>query len=269
MTSTAPPCASDLTDRLVLVVGCPRSGTTWLEHLLLSHPRAGGVEEVETWLFQGLRPLWNNRDLDGWIDGAARSAAMRRFCDRLLLEGLARHRPGASHFVEKTPNHALYLDAINEIYPDAWVIHVVRDGRDVARSLVEFEHGVDDHTTAARLWVRTLEAVEASAPRLDRFRVVRYEDLLDDPIEGAAALLSWVGLDVDGDVREAIADRAGQRVSQYNTSGHVGAGKWRTLPPSEVARIEAVAGPMLRAYGYAENGPGQTPGGGDRRTLQR
>jgi len=79
---------------------------------------------------------------------------------------------------------------------------------------------------------------------------VRYEDLLGDPVEATADLLSWVGLDVGDDVRRDIAARAGQRVAQYNTSGPVGAGKWRTLPPDEVARIEAIAGAALTAHGY-------------------
>jgi hypothetical protein len=62
--------------------------------------------------------------------------------------------------------------------------------------------------------------------------------------------LAWVGLDVDDDVRRDIAARAGQRVSRYNTSGPAGAGKWRTLPQDEVARIEAIAGAALTANGY-------------------
>ena len=247
---TVPPCASPLADRVVLVVGCPRSGTTWVERLLLSHPSAGGVEDRETWLFQGLRPLWNNRDLETWADEPTRLSAMRRFCDRMLLRGLDRHRPNATHFVEKTPSHALYLDEISRIYPDAWFIHVVRDGRDVARSLVEFEHGVDDLDTAARLWVRTLDAVRRSAPNLVRHRTVRYEDLLRDPVEGTVSLLSWVGLDVDDEVRSNIRARAAQRVSQYNTSGPVGSGKWRTLPRDDALRIEAIAGSALADHGY-------------------
>ncbi len=259
--------ASPLTDRLVLVVGCPRSGTTWLEHLLLSHPAAGGIEEKETWLFLGLHPLMTNERIAQWTPRDDRVAALRRFCDRMFIAGLARHRPGATHFVEKTPNHALHLDEINTVYPDAWVIHLVRDGRDVVRSLLEFEHGVTDATTAAQLWVRTLTAVAASAPHLDRLREVRYEQLVADPVDGTAALLAWIGLPADDGVRAAIASRAGQRVSHFNTTGAVGSGKWRDLGAAARAEIDAVAGALLveRGYGLAgepENGPGHTPGGG-------
>src|SRR5205085_9107504 len=72
--------------RLLIVVGCPRSGTTWLQQLLLSHPQVVGPSE-ETFLFARLAPAWalaHSAEGDIWGDRATSIAAIRRFCDRIL-----------------------------------------------------------------------------------------------------------------------------------------------------------------------------------------
>jgi hypothetical protein len=247
---------SVLADRLVLIFGCPRSGTTWLTHLLLGHPGAGGQAHSESSLFVSLQTFagFLERRSDGplaFVDEPTLVAALRRFCDELLSVDLP---AGASvaRVVEKTPSHALLLPFINLLYPDAWYIHIVRDGRDVVRSSAEVEFGEPDVAVAARGWVQTLDTVERDAPRLARFREVRYEDLLADPVGRTSDLLSWIGLDVDDDTRSGLAERAGVRVSQYNTTGSVGAGKWRSLDDRQLAAVYRVAGETLIARGYVE-----------------
>src|SRR4051812_41977208 len=80
--------------------------------------------------------------LSQYVDGAAFDAAVRKFCDRLIDGAVLRHNPSALAFVEKTPRHALMLHRVQHVYPDVHVVHIVRDGRDVARSLAEFSLGV-------------------------------------------------------------------------------------------------------------------------------
>lgn len=247
---------SALAGRLVLIFGSPRSGTTWLTHLLLSHPGAGGQGHSESSLFVALQPFVGllHRKEDGplaFVDEPTLIAALRRFCDELLSGDLPAGAP-VGRVVEKTPEHALLLPFINRIYPDAYYIHIVRDGRDVVRSAVEVEFGEPDVAVAARGWVHTLHAVERDARDLARFREVKYEELLADPVEGTSELLSWIGLDVDEDVKRELAERAGVRVSQYNTTGNVGAGKWRSLDDRQLAVIYRVAGETLIARGYVE-----------------
>src|SRR5438105_12709101 len=179
--------------RLLIVVGCPRSGTTWLQQLLLSHPQVVGPSE-ETFLFARLAPAWalaHSAEGDIWGDRATSIAAIRRFCDRILT-----HVPGADEaalLVEKTPAHVFCLEQVAALYPDLAVIHLVRDGRDVARSLVEFEFGVPDLGSAATVWQQSLDAFDHARPRLHHAREVRYEDLLDDPVGVTSELLMWAG----------------------------------------------------------------------------
>jgi LPS sulfotransferase NodH len=238
--------------RLVVVFGCARSGTTWLQQLLLAHPDVGGPDEAESWIFMDLHAFWSSPELAASIPSDRLAALLRRFCDRLFAAALERHRSGATLFVEKTPGHAQHLDEIASVYPDAWFVHIVRDGRDVARSLAEFEHGVANVRAGAAAWVATLDAVARSAPGLARFREIRYEDLVVDPVGRAAELLSWVGLDVDDEIRQRLSDCAGIRVSRFNTTGPVGPGKWRSLSRRDLAAVESIAGDHLRALGYLD-----------------
>jgi LPS sulfotransferase NodH len=242
---------SPLADRLVIVCGCPRSGTTWLEQLLLAHPGTAGVDEAETWLFLSLRSLWDNDALRAAVPPAALATAQRRFCDAMFTALLERAGRRDAVFVEKTPANALHLREIAALYPDAWFVHILRDGRDVARSIGEFDLTPAGVREGARAWAATVRAVDRDAGTLPRFREVRYEELLGDPAAGAASLLTWAGLAVDERVRDRLAARADGRVSRYNTTGPVGAGKWRSLSPADLRAVYEEAGESLAALGYA------------------
>src|SRR5207249_3136596 len=129
---------------------------------------------AETFLFDRVGPAWalaHDTTRQPWRDIETSTAAIRRFCDRLLA-GV----PGADRdvlLVEKTPVHVFCLDRVAALYPDVAVIHLVRDGRDVARSLVEFDFGTPDLSSAATVWRRSLDAFDNARPRLRRAREVR------------------------------------------------------------------------------------------------
>jgi len=241
-------------ERLVLVVGAHRSGTTWLQQLLLAHPSMGG-QLIESRLFIALRSLWQNVTDESATGLAAHLAlddaipALQRFTNR-ALDGLAADRPGAVRVIEKTPAHSLDLPCVAALHPGAWVVHLVRDGRDVVRSALELDFGADDAREAARQWRRWVETVRRDLPQFPRHREIRYEALLSDPVTEVVGLLEWSGLTVDGAVRDELERRAGERVSQYNTTGAVGSGKWRRLSAADQAAIEDEAGELLRGLGY-------------------
>ena len=248
-------------DRLIVIVGAGRSGTTWLEELLLSYDDMGGLSGHETWLFHSLQHLWRNFNgddapgLSSWIDRDDFIRALRRYCDGILASAQQRHSPHARFYIEKTPVHVERLPEIAAIYPDAWVIHLVRDGRDVARSMSQVSFfDVADPADAAALWQRVMRRARIDAPAVPRFREVRYEDLHDDPVRVLHDIRAWVGATPNTDP-PALDDAINRRVSTHaGTANKVGQGSWRTLPPSTLADIYAAAGDELVRAGYASRG---------------
>ena len=154
--------------------------------MLTAHPLVADVPS-ETYLFtQGIKPLFErfhhgllSSTTPGQLHVERRVLldATRDFCDAVLAPHLT---PGARYLSERTPGHAEATDTIAAVYPDAHLIHIIRDGRDVARSLVSRDWGPDSIAVAAREWRDAIFAARSGAPA-ERYREVRYEDLLADP----------------------------------------------------------------------------------------
>jgi hypothetical protein len=241
-------------EQVVFVIGVARSGTTWLQQLLLTHRDLGGPS-AETFLFATMQPLWDVLEASGGpvhADPVVRTA-LRAFCDELFADALAGDE--AQWVVEKTPLHARQVGRIRQLYPDAWYLHIVRDGRDVVRSLSMVDFLTDvEVTSAARLWRDTLDSVRREGAGLRHLIEVHYEDLVAEPEVAVADLITRMGLTVGPDDRERFRRTVGVRVSRHGTTGPVGSGKWRDLPPRALAEIYGVAGRALVAEGYITPG---------------
>lgn len=235
----------------IFVVGCPRSGTTWLQHLLKAHPSVAGPEN-ETAIFVALRSLLDNRYLTAAVGRKDLVAIVRRFARELFAGYLDQHAPHATRFIEKTPMHAQHVELITELFPEAYVVGIHRDGRDVVRSVLEVEAGTNDPAVAAQAWVDLTRNVEASMRRSPRVCDERYESWLVAPVERAAKLMEWLELPVDDGVIAELQRRATERVSQYNTTGPVGEGKWRSLSEANLEVVYRVAGKRLAELGYTD-----------------
>jgi Sulfotransferase family len=236
-------------ERLVFVVGSPRSGTTFTGSALGSLPGFVDLDEV-TPLKAALPRLSTLSE-----DDAARE--LRTILERVRLLGLARGLRG----VEQTPETSFVLGAALRAYPAAAAVHVVRDGRDVVCSLLErgwfrtAHGGVDDagHGYGAhpRFWVeperreefaRVSEARRAAwawrryvgAARAEATVELRYESLVDDAQERLPTVL-------DAAVGDAFA---GFRPDSI--------GRWRNdLSPEQLRDVEEEAGALLGELGYA------------------
>src|SRR5919204_2619408 len=113
------------TERIVFVVGSPRSGTTFLAGAVGSQP--GFVDLGEVKPVKASIPRWMTLP----EDEAARE--LRATLERVRRLGFVRDlRP-----VEQTPELSFVVGAAVRAYPQAAVLHIVRDGRDVVCSLLE------------------------------------------------------------------------------------------------------------------------------------
>src|SRR4051794_6424302 len=213
---------SRLTSRMVFVVGARRSGTNWLQRILAAHPDAIAVPTEPNLFSTGLAPL-QDRFQHGavgapavgklYMDREVFLDALRDFCDAAfggLLDVLA---PDTRYLVERSPMDTDVLELIGEVYPDATIVHTIRDGRDVARSLVSQDWGPSSIAEAAREWRDAVELARRAGAALEHYHEVRYEQLLADPPTRVPELYRAIGFDTSD---EAIAKAVMEAGISYN-----------------------------------------------------
>jgi hypothetical protein len=175
-------------------------------------------EQVEAAL-----PILRERlDADPWAAG--RDFA-RRLLDPLALAA------GATGWIEDTPANAIAARCLFRMFPEMRLVHSVRDGRDVACSVVRFQWGPSDLEAALDWWAGRLERGFRACDRLpaDRVLVVQLEDLVvRDRDRQYGRLLEFVRLDDDPAMRRFFDDAIDPRTA------HVG--RWTSDVPDERRR---------------------------------
>jgi ketosteroid isomerase-like protein len=150
----------------------------------------------------------------------------------------------------------LHLDLIAEIYPDARFVHIVRDGRDVARSIAVQSWGPDSIEEAAQEWREAIMASRAAAISDDRYREVRYEDMLSDPSRVAAELYRFLGLSADDEIVGLAVSEARISANLGTEPSAVGTEKWRrALSQADLETFDRVAGDVLAELSYPPSDP--------------
>lgn len=296
---TAPPTTAHETDRAyhawcdaiarvdaltkVFVLGTAKSGTTWVQLLLNAHPRVvvdgeGGfawrtlpilqqairahnadcqqhghpahVRYDETELALHFRHLVLSK-LAGYVDRAG--------VDASTLEAVG----------DKTPQHALGLAPLAQVFPSARFVHVVRDPRDGAVSAWHhfggssgrsFEGHVRWYITES--WRQTLDGVLAHEPALGaRLLHLRYEDLHADPTGETRRLFEHIGVDASDDTVSACVDASrfdkmtgGRQRGEGDNSAFFRkgiVGDWRNAIDASLARDAcARVEPAMHRFGY-------------------
>jgi hypothetical protein len=199
---------------LVFVVGCPRSGTTWVQRLLASHPhiRTGQESDLFDMYIGPLLRTWQSElraDSSGrggvglgcYFTDADFYQALHTFLHTLLQPMVGGLQPGEL-FLEKTPSHVMFVPDIHTLLPRARFVHVLRDARDTVASLVSASRtwgrawAPQGAAQAARTWVTHVEAGRAAQRALlaEQFFEMRYEALHADGFHRLRALTDWLGV---------------------------------------------------------------------------
>lgn len=245
-------------ERLVFVVGSPRSGTTFTAGAIGALP--GFVDLGEVPMLKAAIPRLVE------LPEPEQAREIRRILQRVRALAFVRRLRG----VEQTPETAFVLPGALRAFPSALAVHVVRDGRDVVCSLLErgwlsaqrsteaddaglaygvhprfwveperreeFAH-VSDARRAAWAWRRYVGAARAAG---DRTVELRYEELVVDP--GAATET----------LARALGGGALPLAEAFARAHARSVGRWRRdLSAEQLADVEAEAGPLLDELGYA------------------
>jgi hypothetical protein len=265
--------------KYLFVVGCPRSGTTWLQMLLAQHP--GVATAQETHLFDGylagLQAAWD-RDRTA-TRGVGLQAAItdEDFNDfaRAVMEKIGRSSPAVEVVLEKTPAHVRHVPLMLKLFPDARFIHLVRDPRAAVASLSaagrSWGHAwaSRDPVGNARTWVRDVSAGREIASQTEHLVTVKYEDLLGpEGWEVLQRLFEWMDLEADSNFcqqaqADCAIDRLRNKSEDLKSRGVVNSdppGFYRKgtvdswaddLSPQDLQSVEYITGDLMREFGYA------------------
>jgi len=181
---------------------------------------------------------------------------------------------GSDRFLNKSP--ALLTEALllQDLFPDAKFVHLVRDGRMVANSLIKLyklqreqdlkvdhpmfkdqpfvpyprvpglpeaagQWGLEDIRTTATVWDSAIKYVNAVKPQLNNFFEVRYEDVCASPREQLERVFEFCELPALGSGRKEFEERLA-KVGVVHHKNNYG----------DFSVVEDIAGDSLRQYGY-------------------
>lgn len=279
----------------VFIIGCGRSGNTLLRSMLV----AGGeisippesyvwprvVRRFARWRFMkwevaarnvldtfkahGEFSTWNFdlKDVEEKVlNLPVERQSLASVLDCLYTEYSSRQGGGAARWGDKTPLNTRHLPIIQDVFPKAQYIHIVRDPRAVAASYVHAAKtnpgiGETTHKAAALRWMEAVSQAQALSRRLadSRFCEVRYEDLVVHPELELRRLCAFLGISFHPDMLEfygqagSLGDVAvhahHQRVQQALDADRIQG--WRRETDDEARNlVERITWSAAASYGY-------------------
>ena len=279
----------------LFIVGCGRSGTTLLRMIFNNHPDLA-IPDESHFIYRsaisrvaGKLPA-NLKDQKSWnrfLDYLGKCTPMHQWGLSFpsLIDRLERiqdrsyasvftaifkefmHSEGKSRWGDKTPLHVNYILLVNHFFPNAKFIHIIRDGRDVALSLLSRKWGPRRIEYSGHYW-KWLVLMGMLCGRIlgsERYREIRYEDLINEPERILKSLCGWIDLEYDpvmleyygskeakkyvnlskADPNEAVWNKLGNPINRDSTQ------KWKKHMSSyEHNSILRQAGCLLLHFGY-------------------
>jgi hypothetical protein len=255
---------------LALVMGCARSGTSILGELIAAHPEVRYKHEAHA--------IWDKAGLGENESHRLTQAHATLEVKRLIRKKFAEEQGQAALFAEKCPRSVLRVPFIRAVFPEARLIHLVRDGRDVAcsmlpgiggkewrhlkppnwRQLVQEEQGV---VRCALAWKTIMEIALHDLAQTPHF-MLRYEELVAQPESKARELLEFLELPFAPEVAAFCANIQNETANSYHAQKQVKwfredhgvrIGRWReNMSPEDAARVEALLRPLLSRFEYVD-----------------
>jgi hypothetical protein len=290
------------------VVGATRSGTTMLRLMLDAHPDVAIPSEThfihklvktcERWrvtpdmladvIVEHKR--WGDFHLDpDELRRRFRSMEPLNMADALrTFYTLYAEREGKSRWGDKTPGYVRYMRRIHWILPEARFLHLIRDGRDVAVSVLPMNWGPESVREAAELWVERVTIGREQGPVVP-YMEVRFEDLVLDTEPTLRRVcefleLPWepVMLDYHERAEQRLMEKARDlprhkegrppQPAEARLASHAMAmeppnpdriGRWRTdMSAGDRDAYEEVAGELLAELGYETGATSPRPPAG-------
>jgi hypothetical protein len=265
------------------VVGAQRSGTTMLRLMLNQHPHlcvpfeSGFIPVFERRLGQygDLRDPRNAARLVRDIAAYPKVSKGELLADPEAVLGqpitgypdLVRaiftvyaERKGKARWGDKTPAYVTELDVLWRLFPGCRILHLVRDGRDVALSVRRLSWGSRNLPHIAADWAgKVVLAHKIGGVLGDHYLALRYEDLVRDPEAALRVVCRFLGEPYDPAMlryertakQEMPADSLRWHRSSVRRPDPARAAEWRhAMSRADRIIFEQIAGEALELFGY-------------------
>jgi len=191
-------------------------------------------------------------------------------------------RQGKPRWGDKSPGYGWTMHRVDRVMPEAYFIHLIRDGRDVTLSLLARHEDAPRAGGQARHWKTRVLKTRKLGGEVRHYMELRYEDLITDPEPHLRRICDFIKLDFD-DAMLRYYERAEERMSEIKRDMDPGTeltakrsrgvlkaerrvsvheltkepprtdriGVWRKeMKPEDLATFERIAGPLLVELGY-------------------
>jgi hypothetical protein len=175
---------------------------------------------------------------------------------------------GAARWGDKRPAYYQEVDVLLRLFPDAQIVHIVRDGRANVASLKKMPWWPYDSIGSMASWSQAEFCSQRNAKRLpkDVFHVMRYESLVADPEPVLRELCAFLQEDFvpamlePSEVRDVVPEKKTWHVNLNQSVNTDRVESWRKgLEPWELGLMETVLRRKLRRWDYTLSGDGDRP----------
>jgi Sulfotransferase family len=268
----------------VFVIGSPRSGTSILPWSLAYHPDFWTSDETEFIL--GLFGEGRANAVYSTLSRKPRSFIAQQGVDRkeffgslgLGINALVSSRSKSRRWVDQSPGYTTIASLLADMFPGAYFLHMLRDGRAVVNSMLHFgdrEDGLADSTplpawatdfeAAAETWRYFVEqALDFCARNPDRALTVRNEDLVERTEEEFKTIFAFLGSWYDpapasffqasrvNSSFEPVVWGVGRRAARLSKASLRArtTDAWRSWSAEQRATFTGIAGDLLQRLGY-------------------
>jgi tetratricopeptide (TPR) repeat protein len=247
----------------VFLLGYPRSGTTLVENILASAPGVVALEEQDTFadIDEALVPNDGAMpDLDS-LSPALIADLRARYWARVRNLGVD---AGGRTFVDMNPFNGIKLPVIARLFPDARILVMRRDPRDVVLSCFRINFtpspaafAFSDLEETARHYDALMRLIERCREYLPlAFHEIRYDRLVADFGPTVRAMAEFVGIGWTDDFRafDKTAKARGVRTAsatQVRRGLYDGGGRWRRYE-AQLAPVLPILQPWVTRFGFPD-----------------
>ncbi len=246
----------------IFLLGFVRSGTTWLDQILSSHPKIAVMEEEDNFIDIWPHLIMSDNDLHRLPDLSRDEVNgwRRKYWDRARQS--IKH-PDAQFVVDKVPLNTAQLGLIYRLFPEAKIIFALRDPRDCVLSAFQQNFQLNagmfhflEIKAAAIFYDNVMAIGEIIRNRTPlRFHEVRYEDAVADLESEMRRLIDFIGAPWTSAVldyqttatQRAIRTPSRQQVVHAPYASSIG--KWRNYRKGMSPALEILA-PWVAKFGY-------------------